>query len=319
MNDRLISIVVPVFNEEAALDVLAAEIRLAAKRDNLNIQIVFVDDGSADRSWARISALAAADPSIGGIRFRTNAGKAAALMAGFAAARGELVFMMDADLQDPPHEIPRFIQEIDKGYDLVSGWKRVRHDPWHKVYPSRVFNRLIGMLTGVHLHDHVCGFKCLRREVARRIRIHGELHRFIAVFASANGFRVAEIATEHRPRTTGYGKYGVSRFAKGFLDLITVLCLTRFRWRPQHLIGVTGLTLSLAIALLLLVSFGRLFVLIPIVMPAVALTTIGLVAELIVTGRPLDELYDVAECVGWCAGETEAAEGGVNDLARSRF
>jgi glycosyltransferase involved in cell wall biosynthesis len=296
LGDRLLTIVVPVFNEQHALDMLAEEIRSVAQRENCQVQTVFVDDGSQDESWRKITALAGRDPTVGGIRFRKNSGKAAALMAGFGVARGDLVFTMDADLQDPPLEMPRFIRKMDEGYDLVSGWKRERHDPWHKVYPSRIFNWLIGIFTKVRLHDHVCGYKCMRLRVAKEVRIYGEMHRFIAVFAAARGFKVTEIATQHRPRTIGASKYGLSRFAKGFLDLLTVTVLTRFRWRPQHVIGTTGLFIFLLT--LFLHWFDRLFYLLT---PALILVAIGLVAEMIVAQRPPEDTYVIIEKVGWCA------------------
>jgi glycosyltransferase involved in cell wall biosynthesis len=293
--DRRITIVVPVFNEQHALETLAEEIRSVAAGEGYDLQTVFVDDGSQDESWRKIAALAGRDPSIGGIRFRKNAGKAAALMAGFAAAPGDLIFTMDADLQDPPLEMPRFLRKIDEGYDVVSGWKRERHDPWHKVYPSRIFNRLIGMLTGVRLHDHVCGYKCFRSRAAKELRIYGELHRFMGVLSAARGFKVTEIATQHRARTTGAGKYGFTRFFKGFLDLITVMLLTRYRWRPQHLIGTIGLIVILAT--LIIPFFGGILFLLA---PGLTLIAIGLIAEMFVAQRPLNDLYCIAEKVGWC-------------------
>jgi dolichol-phosphate mannosyltransferase len=151
------------------------------------------------------------------------------------------VFTLDADLQDDPHEIPRFIEELNKGFDVISGWKQVRHDPWHKVGPSRVFNWLVGRLTGVKLHDHNCGFKCYRREVLEEVRIYGELHRFVPVLAAAKGWGVSEVVINHRARKFGYSKYGVSRIIKGFLDLLTVYFLTGFKERPQHLLGTLGI------------------------------------------------------------------------------
>jgi glycosyltransferase involved in cell wall biosynthesis len=313
VDERLISIVVPVYNEQDAIETLLGEIRATAQKAELRFQIVFVDDGSWDGSWRKIQALAAADPAVAGIRFRRNYGKAAALSAGFAAAQGDIVVMMDADLQDPPEELPRLLRKLDDGYDLVSGWKRHRLDPWHKVYPSRVFNKLIGWLTGVRLHDHVCGLKCMRRDVAKEIRVYGEMHRFLGVLSAARGFKVTEIPTLHRVRTTGAGKYGFTRFFKGFVDLITVWFLTRYRWRPQHLIGVTGIVLSL---LVLLSSILALLVpavwLISVFMPAITLMAVGLVAELIVAERSLSDLAVVAERTGWCAGEavmgTKSAE-----------
>ena len=175
------------------------------------------------------------------IRFRRNFGKAAALSAGIHAAQGETIVTLDADLQDDPAELPRFLAELDKGFDVVSGWKRVRHDPWHKVLPSRVFNWFVGLLTCVRLHDHNCGMKCYRAEVLREVRLYGELHRFIPVLAAARGFRTGEIPINHRPRRFGESKYGVRRFMKGFLDLLTVKFLTGFGQRPQHLLGGIGL------------------------------------------------------------------------------
>jgi dolichol-phosphate mannosyltransferase len=212
-----------------------------AREHNYELEIVFVDDGSTDDSWATIEKLAAADARVRGIRFRRNFGKAAALSAGFSAARGELVVTLDADLQDDPREIPRFLAAIEGGLDCVSGWKQVRYDPWHKVGPSRVFNWLVGRLTGVKLHDHNCGFKCYRREIFSEVRLYGELHRFVPVLAAARGWKVGEITVNHRARQFGRSKYGVTRIVKGFLDLLTVYFLTGFEQRPQHLLGTLGI------------------------------------------------------------------------------
>ena len=213
-----------------------------------------MDDGSTDGSWDVIAELARTHPNVRGVRFRRNFGKAAALVAGFDAARGDVIFTLDADLQDDPHEIPRFLEAMRSGkpvdgrrgprgagLDVVSGWKRVRHDPWHKVCPSRVFNGMVGLLTGVRLHDHNCGMKCYKAEIFREVRLYGELHRFVPVLAAARGFRVGEIEINHRPRQFGQSKYGVHRFVKGFLDLLTVKFLTGFGRRPQHLLGSVGL------------------------------------------------------------------------------
>jgi dolichol-phosphate mannosyltransferase len=237
----MLSAVIPVFNEAESLPALYGELSELAREQGLELEIVLVDDGSSDGSWAEIERLAAADARVRGIRFRRNFGKAAALSAGFAAARGDLVVTLDADLQDDPREIPRFLAEIDKGLDCVSGWKQVRHDPWHKVGPSRVFNWLVGWLTGVKLHDHNCGFKCYRREIFNEVRLYGELHRFVPVLAAARGWKVGEIVVNHRPRKFGRSKYGVTRIVKGFLDLLTVYFLTGFEQRPQHLLGTLGI------------------------------------------------------------------------------
>jgi glycosyltransferase involved in cell wall biosynthesis len=245
----VISVVIPVYNERESLPQLHAEIEAVAAANNLDLEVIFVDDGSSDGSWGVIAALAGKHSWTHGIRFRRNFGKAAALSAGFKAARGEVVMTLDADLQDDPKEVPRFLEALGGGLDVVSGWKRVRLDPWHKTMPSRVFNGLVGWLTGVRLHDHNCGFKCYRAEVLREVRLYGELHRFVPVLAAARGFRIGEIAVDHRPRRFGHSKYGVRRFIKGFLDLLTVKFLTGFRQRPQHLLGSVGL-LSFALGLL---------------------------------------------------------------------
>ena len=237
----MISVVIPLFNEEPSLATLLAELHAAVP--GRDAEFLFVDDGSRDGSWAEIRRLAETDSRIRAIRLRRNFGKAAALTAGFRAARGLVVFTLDADLQDDPAEIPRFLGEIESGLDVVSGWKRTRHDPWHKVGPSRIFNWAVSALTGCRLHDHNCGFKAYRREVLQEVEIYGELHRFIPVLAHARGFRVGELVVNHRPRRFGRSKYGMGRLVKGFLDLLTVRFLTTFRQRPLHVLGSLGLIL----------------------------------------------------------------------------
>jgi len=243
----MLSIVIPVFNEAESLRPLYGEIEQVARQESCELQIIFVDDGSSDDSWSIISDLSDEDSRVEAIRFRRNFGKAAALNAGFAQARGDYVITLDADLQDDPKEIPRLLAKLeDEQLDVVSGWKEVRHDPWHKVFPSRIFNWMIGRLTGVWLHDHNCGMKAYRRDVLREVRLYGEMHRFVPVLAHARGFRVSELAIQHRPRQFGYSKYGFRRFVKGFLDLLTVSFLTGFGQRPQHLLGTLGLLSFLA-------------------------------------------------------------------------
>ncbi|HEV3006242.1 MAG TPA: glycosyltransferase family 2 protein, partial [Pirellulales bacterium] len=237
----MLSTVIPVNNEAESLEILHRELDAVARAQGYDLEVVFVDDGSNDGSWEAIRRLAMADHRVRGIRFRRNFGKAASLAAGFAAARGELVMTLDADLQDDPAEIPRFLARIAEDLDVVSGWKQVRHDPWHKVWPSRLFNWMVSRLTGVKLHDHNCGMKCYRREVLAEVRLYGELHRFVPVLAHARGFRVGEIVIGHRPRRFGRSKYGVGRIVKGFLDLLTVKFLTGFGQRPQHALGTVGL------------------------------------------------------------------------------
>jgi len=239
----MLSIVIPVYNEEESLVKLHEEISEVAKENEYDIEIIFVDDGSSDTSWSIVEQLAAEDSRIGGIQFRRNFGKAAALDAAFSRAKGEIVMTLDADLQDDPKEIPRFLAKMDEGLDVVSGWKKVRHDPWHKVLPSRVFNWMVSRLTGVVLHDHNCGMKCYRREIFNEVRLYGELHRFVPVLADGRGYKVGELVIEHRAREFGKSKYGLNRFIKGFLDLLTVKFLTGYGRRPQHILGTVGLLL----------------------------------------------------------------------------
>ena len=237
----MLSAVIPVLNEAESLAALYGELSEVAREHGYDLEIVFVDDGSTDGSWQEIERLAAADVRVKGLRFRRNFGKAAALAAGFRHVQGALVFTLDGDLQDDPQAIPLFLVAMEKGLDVASGWKRVRHDPWHKVLPSRVFNFLVSWLTGVWLHDHNCGMKCYRAPIFHEVRLYGELHRFIPVLAAARGYTVGEIEINHRPRRFGHSKYGVRRFVKGFLDLLTVKFLTGFGQRPQHLLGTIGL------------------------------------------------------------------------------
>ncbi len=251
----MLSIVVPVYNERDSLDELIERIRSVAQSHKYDVEVWLVDDGSRDGSWAKIESLSTQAPSdaadqaptassifrVHGIKLRRNFGKAAALAAAFDHARGEQIITMDADLQDDPDEIPALLAKLDEGYDVVTGWKQVRHDPWHKVGPSRIFNRLISWLTGVRLHDHNCGLKAYRQDVLREVKLYGEMHRFVPVLAAARGFRVTEIPVRHQARKHGVSKYGFERFIKGLLDLFTVYFLTGYRNRPQHLLGSLGL------------------------------------------------------------------------------
>ena len=242
-----VAVVIPVYDEADSLAELHAQIVAAVRPLPCRLEIVFVDDGSTDGSWQRLLELRDRDERVKLLRLRRNFGKAAALEAGFAHVGAEIVFTMDADLQDDPAEIPNFLSKLRGGdekhrrYDLVSGWKRQRHDPWHKTLPSRVFNGVVSRLTGVKLHDHNCGFKCYRRQVLREITLYGDFHRFTAVLAAARGFRVGEMVVRHRARRFGRSKYGWRRFFRGGLDLLTVKFLTSYGARPQHLLGNLGL------------------------------------------------------------------------------
>ena len=236
-----LSIIVPVFNEEDSLEELHRQITSVETETNQAFEIIFVDDGSKDNSWNVLKKIATANNNVKCIRFRRNFGKAAALRAGAAETTSPLVITIDADLQDDPAEIPRFIEALGEDYDLISGWKEKRNDPLGKTLPSKVFNWLIGLMTGVKLHDHNCGFKLYRREIFDEVKLYGEMHRFVPVLATAKGFRVKEIPVNHRAREHGVSKYGLERLPKGFLDLLTVSFLTGYNQRPQHVIGALGL------------------------------------------------------------------------------
>ena len=237
-----ISVLVPVLDEAATVGELAT--RVAAVLDGLgrSFEIVFVDDGSRDGTGERVREAHAADPRVKLVRLRRNFGKAAALSAGFDHSRGDLIVTIDGDLQDDPDEIPRLLAAIEEeDLDLVSGWKLNRQDPALKRLTSRLFNWVTRNLAQVRLHDFNCGFKAYRREVLEQVAVYGELHRYIPVLASRRGFAVGEIRVAHHPRRHGSSKYGVGRFYKGFLDLITVLFITRYTRRPLHLFGALGL------------------------------------------------------------------------------
>jgi glycosyltransferase involved in cell wall biosynthesis len=236
-----LSLLIPVMNEAGNLPELYRRLTDALAKVGLPYEIIFVDDGSADQSWAIIKELQQIDARIVGLRHRRNFGKAQALANGFAVTRGDAVVTMDGDLQDDPDELPRFIETLNEGYDLVSGWKQRRQDPLGKTAPSRVFNWTVRHVSGVPLHDFNCGFKAYRHEVTDTITLYGELHRFTPVLADAEGFRIAELPVKHHARKWGKSKYGWSRLVKGFLDLLTVTFLTNYRQRPMHLFGIPGL------------------------------------------------------------------------------
>jgi glycosyltransferase involved in cell wall biosynthesis len=241
-----VSVVVPVYNEEQSLRPLYDALTAALERLGQSYEIVFVDDGSRDGSFTTLKALHDQDARIRVIRFRRNFGKTPALVAGFSHARGEVIFTMDADLQDDPEEMAKFLEKLDDGYDLVSGWKYPRHDPFTKTFPSFFFNRMVSMTTGVRLHDINCGFKAYRREVLDDVKLYGELHRFIPVLAHERGFRVTEVKVRHHKRQYGKSKFGARRFLRGFLDLIMVLFLKQYLQTPLRLFGAIGLFSTVA-------------------------------------------------------------------------
>jgi glycosyltransferase involved in cell wall biosynthesis len=242
----VLSIVVPVYNEERSVALLFDE--LQATLDGLGTawEVIFVDDGSTDGTFSALTRLHAAHSTVRVVRLRRNFGKAAALSAGFEQARGEIVVTIDGDGQDDPAEIARLLAKLDEGFDLVSGWKARRRDPLRRRMLSRVFNAVTSWVSGVRLHDMNCGLKAYRAEVLYGLNLYGELHRFLPVLAHAEGYRVAELPVNHRPREHGRSHYGLERYLRGFLDLLTVSFMGRYRHRPLHLFGGLGLLLGLA-------------------------------------------------------------------------
>ena len=241
----MISVVVPVHNEERSVALLYDELDSALQPVGVPWEAIFVDDGSTDGTCARADPPARGEDNVSVVRLRRNFGKAAALAAGFAQAKGDVIVTIDGDLQDDPAEIPRLLAKLDEGFDLVSGWKTRRRDPLRRRVLSRIFNSVTGWVSGVRLHDMNCGLKAYRAEVVRGLRLYGELHRFIPVLAYQRGYRVAELPVNHRPREHGRSRYGLERYVRGFLDLLTVSFIGRYRHRPLHLFGGLGLALSL--------------------------------------------------------------------------
>jgi glycosyltransferase involved in cell wall biosynthesis len=240
----VLSIVVPVFNEERSVALLVDELEPALQALDTPWEVIFVDDGSTDETFSALTRLHARHENVRVVRLRRNFGKAAALMAGFAEAGGSIVVTMDGDLQDDPAEIPRLLVKLEEGFDLVSGWKTRRRDRWSRRVLSRLFNWATSRVSGLRLHDMNCGLKAYRADVLGGLRVYGELHRFIPVLAHYRGFRVGELPVNHRPREHGRSRYGAERYLRGFLDLLTVSFIGRYRHRPLHLFGGLGLVLS---------------------------------------------------------------------------
>jgi dolichol-phosphate mannosyltransferase len=277
----VISVVVPVHNEERSVALLYDELRSALEPLGPPWETIFVDDGSSDGTFAALTRLHNDADNVRVVRLRRNFGKAAALVAGFDQARGETVVTIDGDLQDDPAEIPRLLAKLDEGFDLVSGWKTRRRDPLSRRILSRIFNRVTSAFSGVHLHDMNCGLKAYRAEVVHGLRLYGELHRFIPVLAHYRGFRIAELPVNHRPREHGRSRYGVERYLRGFLDLLTVSFIGRYRHRPLHLFGGLGLILgffgtAILVYLTVLKALGNAIGHRPLLMLGVLLVVIGM-------------------------------------------
>jgi glycosyltransferase involved in cell wall biosynthesis len=303
-----VSIVIPLYNEEESLRELTQKLVSVLTGMRTPYEIIFVDDGSTDGSFQVLKKLHEENRAIKVIRFRRNFGKSAALSVGFREARGKFVVTMDADLQDDPEEIPGLLQALDDRYDLISGWKKKRHDPLTKTVPSRFFNFVTRVMTGIPIHDFNCGLKAYRGEVVKELNVYGELHRYIPVLAHYAGYRVGEKVVQHHPRKYGHTKFGISRFFRGFLDLLTVLFTTRYIRRPLHLFGVWGMvsfligaaidiylsiewalgTTSLSNRPLFLVGF--LFIII-----GIQFVSIGLLGEMITRQQRSDEGYSIRD------------------------
>ena len=240
MKDLKISIVIPVLNEEDSIQELYLNLKQVLNQLKNPYEIVFVDDGSADNTFVILEEIASNHDDVSIIKLRRNFGKSIALNTAFRYVGGDIIITMDGDLQDDPEEIPKFIEKIEEGYDLVVGWKYPRNDPITKKIPSKFFNKVTCMLTGINLHDFNCGFKAYKRVVIDNISLYGEMHRYIPALATWNGFKITEIKVKHHPRKYGKSKYGFSRLFKGLLDLITVKFLTCYATRPMHVFGIPG-------------------------------------------------------------------------------
>jgi len=252
-----VSVVIPVFNEEESIGELARWIEKTCSENKLEYEIIFIDDGSTDSSWKIITDLSSENRSVKGLRFRRNYGKAAALHSGFTEASGDVVITMDSDLQDSPDEIPGLVRMInDEGYDLVSGWKKKRYDPFVKRLTSKFYNGTARIASGIKLNDFNCGLKAYSNEVVKSIEVYGEMHRYIPILAKKAGFgKIGEKVVQHRPRKYGTSKYGFDRFMKGYLDLLTIGFITRFGKSPMHLFGSLG-TLMFLIGLIMALYLG---------------------------------------------------------------
>ena len=265
INNKVISVVIPLYNEEESVVELSIALKKVFERMKANYEVIFIDDGSTDSSFQRIKEINHLNTRFRCIKFKRNYGKSAALSEGFKACKGDYVITMDADLQDDPEEIPALISKLNEGYDLVSGWKKVRYDPFIKKHSSKLFNFTTSRLVGLKLHDYNCGLKGYRKELIKSLKIYGEMHRYIPALAHLSGFKVTEIPVMHHPRKFGKTKFGSSRFIKGVLDLITVLFTTKYIKRPLHFFGVIGmLSMLLGVGIIIYLTVLKFFDSIPI-------------------------------------------------------
>ncbi|MDR3627512.1 MAG: glycosyltransferase family 2 protein [Ignavibacteriaceae bacterium] len=304
---KKISIVVPLLNEEESLTLLANEIRKALKPLEIPYEVILVDDGSTDGSLKVIKELCRQDKRFRYVSFRKNYGKSAALQVGFKHVTGDVVITMDADLQDDPNEVPNLLKKLDEGFDMVSGWKKKRYDPFIKKQSSKFFNFVTRVMSGIKIHDFNCGLKAYRREVVDNIKVYGELHRYMPVLADWEGFSVAEIVVTHHARRYGKTKFGISRFFKGFIDLITVIFSTRYIKRPMHFFGFLG-AFSFLIGLIVnailtydwimghsLSNRPMLFLGMLLIIVGIQLFSIGLLGEMVVRGTVDEKEYIIKD------------------------
>jgi glycosyltransferase involved in cell wall biosynthesis len=306
-----ISVVIPLLNEEESLNELSNLLE-----ENLNKlagkewEVIYVDDGSTDKSFDIIKKICEKNNNFKVIRFRRNYGKSAALSVGFKRAEGEIIITMDADLQDDPNELQNLIAKINDGYDLVSGWKKKRYDPISKTLPSKFFNWVTSKASGIKLHDFNCGLKAYRKETAKSLNVYGEMHRFLPALAFRDGFKVTEIPVLHHARKHGYSKFGASRFIKGFLDLITVVFLTRFLKRPLHFFGTLGFLcsfLGLGIDIYLTIEWlldktylsqrPLVFLGVGLIIVGVQFISMGLLGEMLVRNAAKEQNYSIKEII----------------------
>jgi glycosyltransferase involved in cell wall biosynthesis len=305
------TVVIPLFNEQESLQELYEQLSKVSCLSEKPTEFIFVDDGSTDQSINVLTRLHEQDPRVRVIQFRRNYGKSAALAIGFEKAHGKIIITLDADLQDDPGEISRLVGTLDEGNDLVCGWRKDRKDPVLKKASSKLFNRVTSLLTGIRIHDVNCGLKAFRREVIHNIKVYGKLHRFLPILAKSQGFKVGEVVVKHNPRLYGRTKYGVSRFAEGFFDLITVLFITRFTKKPLHIfgsIGIFSLTLGVAISAYLTIEklfLGRflssrplLFLGILLIIVGIQFFSIGLLGEMLTESRKDHNAYSIKKVLG---------------------
>lgn len=244
--EKMLSVVIPLYNEEESLMELSLSLKRVFDLLKCNYEVIFIDDGSTDGSFEKIKEINKRNSRYHCIKLRKNYGKSAALSAGFREAKGDIIITMDADLQDDPNEIPELIKSINTGYDLVSGWKKVRYDPFIKRHTSKIFNYFTSKVSGIRLHDFNCGIKAYRKEVIKSVKVYGEMHRYIPALAHLTGFKVTEKVVKHHPRKFGVTKFGANRFLNGFFDLLTVAFTSKFIKKPLHLFGALGILFSLA-------------------------------------------------------------------------